>query len=1043
MGVMENMLHSKSLTMVTSTNNSNNDERFGKPSMENGHCIVLTQLNFKRRKVSAIRDFPEGCGRFVPRIDLTPNVNTTNFGVDEGIVDEDKSGEDLKDGLARTSKLEDESQHAMFPTQTLRQSNVYSRKKEMSMVSSKIVDEPPLTNDETVKMGLVGLEDLELGTAEGVKCDSSKTSKDLHKNGPSSLVGEVVLLNSKFLSPNVSLADSIDCLGKSVTRRHFPQRKVSATRDFPPLCGRNAPRLGKDGCLEEISSQDKKIKGQLDLVVDDKEVKKVVASNVKEKEKNVECGDACNLVNIVQGDFEGNFMWRVNKLDELGASSDMKLLPEDSGDKHVALPDDSNHNQVLTSTPTVVEEESRDAIQLEETLGKEIVVYSGAQSLVAEPLDTSSCHHKPKRDFNELQAPSSRMVVLGLMSESTCPWRNNLGSSKSGMLGGKIGGKRKKTDFFARFDRSKVAAKSKDSPNCLGKKPVIKKKGSRAAEGMGQLVVWENKDTLDSDKNIEETSVVPRSQGFDVYVPPFGHGNLSGNDRDSNVTRNKVRETLRLFQAVTRKLLQEDEAHSKNKGNAHRRIDTIASQILKEKGKYVNTGKPILGPVPGVEVGDEFQYWVELNMIGLHRQSQGGIDSVVHNGKILATSVVSSKGYADELGSSDVLTYTGQGGSMSKNGKEPEDQKLKRGNLALKNSVTEKNPVRVIRGCVSTDGKCRRYVYDGLYEVEAYWQDMGPHGKLVYRFRMRRIPGQPELAWKEVKECKKFKKRGGLCVEDISNGKESIPICVVNTIDDEKPPPFEYTTRMIYPNWCNPIPPEGCSCTNECSDSDKCSCAVKNGGEIPYNHNGAIVEAKPLVYECSASCKCPSTCHNRVSQHGIKFQLEIFKTKTRGWGVRSLNSIPSGSFICEYIGELLEEKEAEQRTGNDEYLFDIGNLINNTLWDGLSSLIPEAQSSSCEIVENSGFTIDAAQYGNVGRFINHSCSPNLYAQNVLYDHDDKRIPHIMLFAAENIPPLQELCYDYNYMIDQVYDSDGNIKRKACFCGSAECTGRMY
>jgi euchromatic histone-lysine N-methyltransferase len=160
--------------------------------------------------------------------------------------------------------------------------------------------------------------------------------------------------------------------------------------------------------------------------------------------------------------------------------------------------------------------------------------------------------------------------------------------------------------------------------------------------------------------------------------------------------------------------------------------------------------------------------------------------------------------------------------------------------------------------------------------------------------------------------------------------------------------------------------------------------------------------------------------------------------------VRSLNSIPSGSFICEYAGEVLEEKEAEQRTGNDEYLFDIGNQFNdNSLWDGLTTLMPEAQPDAVVEVQNSGFTIDAAQCGNVGRFINHSCSPNLYAQNVLYDHDDKRIPHIMFFAVENIPPLQELTYHYNYMIDQVFDSNGNIKKKSCHCGSPECTGRMY
>ncbi|GAY62176.1 hypothetical protein CUMW_215700 [Citrus unshiu] len=72
-----------------------------------------------------------------------------------------------------------------------------------------------------------------------------------------------------------------------------------------------------------------------------------------------------------------------------------------------------------------------------------------------------------------------------------------------------------------------------------------------------------------------------------------------------------------------------------------------------------------------------------------------------------------------------------------------------------------------------------------------------------------------------------------------------------------------------------------------------------------------------------------ASCYNRVSQQGIKVQLEIIKTEARGWGVTSLNSIPSGSFICEYAGELLEEKEAKRRTSNDEYLFDVGNNYND------------------------------------------------------------------------------------------------------------------
>eukprot|EP00253_Pinus_taeda_P000618 PITA_00618 len=560
-----------------------------------------------------------------------------------------------------------------------------------------------------------------------------------------------------------------------------------------------------------------------------------------------------------------------------------------------------------------------------------------------------------------------------------------------------------------------------------------------------------------------------KDQAVNFALVPYD-GTISNaqgqSDGDGTVTRSKVRETMRLFQVLYRKFLQEEETHTKGSGqaNTRKRPDVQASQVLKENNKWVNTGKQIVGPVPGVEVGDEFHYRIELCIVGLHRQSQGGIDYLKQGNTIIATSVVASGAYADDIDTGEVLIYTGQGGNNSgMDKKQAEDQKLERGNLSLKNCIDENSPVRVIRGLKeskssfgakgSREGSKSKagitYTYDGLYLVEKYWQEKGTTGSSVFKFQLRRMPGQPQIAWNILRTIGKSKTlacREGLRQRDISHGKETRPISVVNTVDDEiGPAPFEYTSKIIYPSWYNPTPPRGCDCVDGCSDSESCFCAIKNGGELPYNYNGAIVEAKPLVHECGPFCKCPQTCHNRVSQHGVKLELEVFKTAKRGWGVRSLTSISSGSFICEYTGELLSDMEAEQRTGNDEYLFDIGSGSNDqSLWDGLAGLVNELPSHSIvETVEDSGYTIDAAKYGGVGRFINHSCSPNLYAQNVLYDHDDKTVPHIMLFAAENIPPLQELSYHYNYKLDQVRDSDGNIKKKSCYCGSAECTGRLY
>ncbi|KAI9082939.1 hypothetical protein K1719_035082 [Acacia pycnantha] len=613
------------------------------------------------------------------------------------------------------------------------------------------------------------------------------------------------------------------------------------------------------------------------------------------------------------------------------------------------------------------------------------------------------------RDYPPFCGPNALSVSKGDVSK---------GKLMDVHLSGGTEERKRKLDCLAQCNGSKIVMTAKKSV-CHSRMMFVKKEGN-ASSGV-----------MDG-----KFSDVHRSYGCSVNVPLLRHDNLSSSNSDTNVTRNTVREIMRWFQAVCRKLLQEEEAKLKGKAKIHRRIDLEAAKILKREGKYVNADKLIFGSVPGFEIGDEFDYRVELHLVGLHRNLQAGIDYTMHNGEHLATSIVASGGYDDELDNSGVLIYTGHGGNVMYSRKQPEDQKLERGNLALKNSSKKKNPVRVIRGAFLGDGSRRKFVYDGLYEVETYWQEMGTHGKRIFKFKLRRNPNQPELPWIEVENSKKFTLSMGLCVGDISHGKEALPIRAVNTIDREKPPSFEYITSMIYPDWLHPAPAKGCNCIDRCSHPTGCSCAVKNGG-IPFNHTGCIVEVKPLVYECGPSCKCPPDCYNRVSQHGIKFPLEIYKTDKRGWGVRSLHSIPSGSFVCEYIGELLEEKEAEQRTGHDEYLFAIGNNLikNGILSDGVSTL---------EVSEDGGgFTIDGARYGNLGRFFNHSCAPNMFAQNVLYDHGDRRIPHIMLFAAENIPPLKELTYDYNYSKDQIFDSHGYIKKKDCYCGSVGCTGRMY
>ena len=74
------------------------------------------------------------------------------------------------------------------------------------------------------------------------------------------------------------------------------------------------------------------------------------------------------------------------------------------------------------------------------------------------------------------------------------------------------------------------------------------------------------------------------------------------------------------------------------------------------------------------------------------------------------------------------------------------------------------------------------------------------------------------------------------------------------------------------------------------------------------------------------------------------------------------------------------------------------------------------------------FCIDAGSSGNISRFINHSCQPNLFVQCVLSSHHDIKQARIVLFAADNIPPLKVLSSLSLSVLWCVY-----VPPRACMC----------
>ncbi|NXN85634.1 SETMR methyltransferase, partial [Bombycilla garrulus] len=215
----------------------------------------------------------------------------------------------------------------------------------------------------------------------------------------------------------------------------------------------------------------------------------------------------------------------------------------------------------------------------------------------------------------------------------------------------------------------------------------------------------------------------------------------------------------------------------------------------------------------------------------------------------------------------------------------------------------------------------------------------------------------------------------------------------------------------------------GCACRRSSCVAPQCPCLLRGHGPRP----GEQPFSGP-VFECNSLCECGERCQNRLVQRGLGLSLQVFRTRCKGWGVRALQPIPGGSFVCEYAGEVLGPAEARRRAKarsprEPNYIL----ALREHLHDG-------------RVMET---FVDPTRVGNVGRFLNHSCEPNLFMVPVRVD---SMVPKLALFAAADIAAGEELTYDYSGRFNNLPEASRERKpleeenglRKPCYCGSRSC-----
>ncbi|KAM3877976.1 histone-lysine N-methyltransferase SETMAR [Diretmus argenteus] len=278
---------------------------------------------------------------------------------------------------------------------------------------------------------------------------------------------------------------------------------------------------------------------------------------------------------------------------------------------------------------------------------------------------------------------------------------------------------------------------------------------------------------------------------------------------------------------------------------------------------------------------------------------------------------------------------------------------------------------------------------------------------------------------------------------DLSNDLENVPVLIEGDVSKVERPEFQYSPDNVQGPGCAINPSEvtlpGCSCLSHSCLTESCSCLQTYGQT--YDSTGTLLDLSRTdagycrpVFECNALCACSETCANRVVQRGLRLRLEVFRTKERGWGVRTLQPLTPGTFVCEYAGEVIGSEEARCRQ----------------LAQG-----PEDNNYIIAVREHAGQDhitetfIDPAMVGNVGRFLNHSCLPNLFMVPVRVH---SMVPRLALFAGRDIDAQEELTFDYTGgyhnqpPVASSTQSDAAIRasrtdalqRKPCHCGAQNC-----
>ena len=198
-------------------------------------------------------------------------------------------------------------------------------------------------------------------------------------------------------------------------------------------------------------------------------------------------------------------------------------------------------------------------------------------------------------------------------------------------------------------------------------------------------------------------------------------------------------------------------------------------------------------------------------------------------------------------------------------------------------------------------------------------------------------------------------------------------------------------------------------------DISKCVCHDHHSMECDNDqclNRGCKVEC--IIEMCEVNLADDGrVCQNSRIQQNQRANIEVFDAGDKGRGLRAREDLPAGTFLLEYVGEVVNDRVLDKRLRR----YERAGLRHRYIM---------------EIDKAKKLYVDSTKKANISRYMNHCCDPNSFVELWKCGAEWRAA----FFTQQKVKKGQELTFDYHW------EALGDTSLIPCQCGAKKCHGHV-